>query len=117
MKTMWIGIFAGVINGLFGSGSGMIILPALAKQDNIGEIKARGTTIMSVLFLSIISSIFYAKNVNSGIELITIWYVIAGGIIGGTIGSKLIHKMPIKYLQMLLAIFMIYTGIRMIMNS
>mgnify|MGYP003293262360 CR=1 FL=1 len=31
-----------------------------------GFVKARGTTIMSVLFLSIISSIFYAKNIKRG---------------------------------------------------
>jgi len=113
MKIALVGIMAGIINGLFGSGSGMIILPALVANKELTQIKARGTTIMSVLFLSIISSIFYAKNINNGIELMTIWYVIAGGIIGGTVGSKIIHKIPIKYLQIMLAIFMIYTGIRM----
>ena len=112
MKIALIGIIAGIINGLFGSGSGMIILPTLLST--LDEVKARGTTIMSVLFLSIISSIFYFKNINNGVELIAIWYVVAGGIIGGTLGSKIIHKIPIKYLQMLLAIFMIYTGMRMI---
>ena len=113
MKTVLVGIIAGIINGLFGSGSGMIILPALVTKENINEVKARGTTIMSVLFLSIISSIFYAKNINNNIELLAIWYVVAGGIIGGTVGSKIIHKIPVKYLQILLAIFMIYTGIKM----
>jgi uncharacterized membrane protein YfcA len=113
MKITVIGILAGIINGLFGSGSGMIILPALA--GNIDEIKARGTTLMSVLFLSIISSIFYIKNFNIQIELKTIWYVVAGGIIGGMLGAKLINKIPIKYLQLLLAIFIIYTGIRMML--
>lgn len=113
MKIAIIGILAGIINGLFGSGSGMIILPALA--GNIDEIKARGTTLMSVLFLSIISSIFYIKNLNIQIDLKTIWYVVSGGIIGGVLGAKLINKIPIKYLQLLLAIFMIYTGIRMML--
>ena len=112
MKICIIGILAGIINGLFGSGSGMIILPALASS--IDEIKARGTTLMSVLFLSIISSIFYIKNLSIQIELKTIWYVIAGGVIGGMLGAKLIQKIPIKYLQILLAIFMIGTGIRML---
>jgi len=112
MKIALIGILAGIVNGLFGSGSGMIILPTL--MSDLDEVKARGTTIMSVLFLSIISSIFYLKNVNNEVELIAIWYVVAGGIIGGTIGSKIIHKIPVKYLQIILAVFMIYTGIRMI---
>ena len=62
MKIWLIGTIAGIINGLFGTGSGMIILPALVGC--IDEIKARGATLMSVLFLSIISSIFYIKNLN-----------------------------------------------------
>ncbi|MBE5813420.1 MAG: sulfite exporter TauE/SafE family protein [Clostridiales bacterium] len=113
MKFAIVGIIAGIINGLFGSGSGMIILPVLAS--NIDEIKSRGTTLMSVLFLSIISSIFYIKNLAIQIELKTIWYVVAGGIIGGALGAKIINKIPIKYLQILLAIFMIGTGIRMML--
>ena len=112
MKIAIIGILAGIINGLFGSGSGMVILPALLsnKQD---EVTARGTTIMSILFLSIISSIFYLKNSNNSIDLNAIWYVVAGGIIGGTLGSKLIKKVPVKYLQILSGVFMVYTGITM----
>ena len=114
MKIAIIGMVAGVINGLFGSGAGMIILPVLA--NNIDGIKARGTTLMSVLFLSIISSIFYIKNLSIQISLETIWYVVAGGIIGGALGAKLINKIPSKYLEVLLAIFMIGTGIRMILS-
>ena len=113
MKIAFVGIIAGIINGLFGSGSGMIILPALANAENSDEVKARGTTIMSVLCLSIISSIFYLKNNQNVLELQIVWYVVAGGIIGATVGSKIIKKISKKYLQILLAIFMILTGIRM----
>ena len=111
MKVWLIGVLAGAINGLFGSGAGMIILPALTS--NFDEIKSRGTTLMSVLFLSIISSIFYVKNLSAQIELQTIWYIVAGGIIGGAIGAKSINKIPIRYLQIALAMFMIFTGIKM----
>ena len=114
MKISIIGIVAGIINGLFGSGSGMIILPALLASDKFDEIKARGTTIMSVLFLSIISSIFYLKNPQNSIDLQSVWYVAAGGVIGGLGGAKLINIIPIKYIQILLSGFMIYTGIRML---
>ena len=112
MKIWLIGTLAGIINGLFGSGAGMIILPALSS--NLDEIKSRGTTLMSVLFLSIISSIFYLKNPQNSIDLQSVWYVAAGGVIGGLGGAKLINIIPIKYIQILLSGFMIYTGIRML---
>ena len=113
MSIEFIGIISGAINGLFGSGAGMIILPALCSMFDMEDKKSRGTTIMSILFLTIISSIFYFKNLT---DLKLIWYVSVGGVLGGIIGAKLINYIPAKYLRMLLGIFMIATGIKMILN-
>jgi len=106
-----VGMIAGAINGLFGSGAGMIILPALCSIFDMEDKKSRGTTIMSILFLTIISSIFYLKNTT---DLQLIWYVSVGGVVGGIIGAKLVNIVPPKYLKMILGIFMIITGIKMI---
>ena len=62
--------------------------------------------------INAIARSLFPKSPNN-IDLITIWYVIAGGIIGGAIGAKVIKKIPIKYLQIALALFMIFTGIKM----
>jgi len=107
-----VGIIAGAINGLFGSGAGMIILPALCSIFDMEDKKSRGTTIVSILFLTIISSIFYFKNMP---DVKFVWYVCVGGIVGGIIGAKLIDYIPAKYLKILLGIFMIATGIKMLL--
>jgi len=112
LSIEFVGIIAGAINGLFGSGAGMIILPALCSIFDMEDKKSRGTTIVSILFLTIISSIFYFKNMP---DLTLVWYVSVGGMLGGIIGARLINTIPTKYLKMLLGIFMIATGIRMLL--
>lgn len=111
MSIKIIGMIAGAINGLFGSGAGMIILPALSSIVEMEDKKSRGTTIVSILFLTIISSIFYFKNVT---DLQLVWYVSVGGVLGGIIGAKLINYIPAKYLKMILGIFMVATGVKML---
>ncbi len=106
-----IGIIAGFVNGFFGSGAGMIILPTLISVFDMNDVKSRGTTIMSVLFLSIISSIFYFKSVSS---LEIMWYAGVGGIVGGIIGAKLVKYIPPNVLKILLSGFLFFSGIRML---
>lgn len=113
MKFAVIGIIAGAVNGLFGSGAGMIVLPMLSSKLGMEEVEARGTTLMSVLFLSIISSIFYIKNIE---DFNFLWFIIAGGILGGTIGAKVIVYAPKRYLQIGFGVFMIITGLKMILT-
>ena len=106
-----IGIIAGLTNGLFSSGAGMIILPTLISVFNMDDSKSRGTTIMSVLFLSIISSIFYFKNIS---DLKTMWYVSVGGIVGGIFGASLVKYIPSKLLKIILGLFLVFSGLKMI---
>jgi len=111
LSIKFIGIVSGIINGLFGSGAGMIVLPALCSIFDMEDKKSRGTTIVSILFLTIISSIFYFKNLT---DLKLIWYVSVGGVLGGIIGAKLLNKLKNKVVQGVFVIFMILGGIGML---
>lgn len=107
-----IGLFAGIISGLFGAGGGMILVPALVSIIKLDEVKARATAITGILFMVITSSFFYFKadyiNWNLGIKCGI------GGIIGGFIGSKILVKISKKYLNLIFIFFLFYTSIKMI---
>ena len=111
-KQIIIGIMAGVISGFFASGGGMILVPAFVYLLNMGEQKARATSIMAILPMVIVSSIFYMKSdyINWSVAL----YCAAGGIIGGIIGAKLLKKLPDKILKIILILFLIYSSVKMI---
>lgn len=69
LKKIIIGLFAGTVTGLFGSGGGMILVPAFTFILKMGEKEARATSIFCILPMVCVSSIFYFNS--SYIELET----------------------------------------------
>lgn len=107
-----IGSIGGLLGGFFGSGSGLIILPAIIKFLKVDEYSARGTTLITVLFIVISSAFFYYKNNYFDLELGM--YTAIGGIIGGLLGAKLTKKIPKFWLSIMFEIFIIIIAIMMI---
>ena len=93
-------------------GGGMILVPSLVSIIKLGEVKSRATAIVCILFMVITSSFFYFKL--NYIDWNLSFKCAVGGIIGGIIGSKLLIKMPKKYLNLIFIIFLFYSSIRMI---
>lgn len=114
IKKIIIGLIAGVISGLFASGGGMIVVPALVYLLNVGEQKARATSLFVILPMVIASGIFYYKNDYIDWKIGILCAI--GGMIGGYLGSKYLKKIPELYLKFFFAIFLIYVSIRMIMS-
>ena len=106
------GAAAGIVNGLFGAGGGMILVPLL---NRFGKLKDKETfaTSLSVIFpLSLISIIVHSTRqvlpICEGLP-----YLI-GGTIGGTIGALALKKVSSKYLHLLFGILIIWGGIRLL---
>ncbi len=106
------GLIAGIISGFFGAGGGMILVPFLTLVLNKEEVEARATTILCIFFMVLTSSIFYFKQ--DSIDWIIAIKSSVGGIIGGIIGSRLLIKLDKKILQIIFIVFLIYSGIKMI---
>lgn len=97
--------FAGIINGLFASGAGQIlvfILVFILKEDSH---KARGTSVFSVGVITIFTLTRYINNIN--IKVIEIIIVAIIGIIFGYIGSKLMKKIYPVYLNLVSGILVL----------
>ena len=111
VKKVSVGLFAGFISGLFATGGGMIIVPALINVFKIDDAKARATSVFTILPMAIASGMFYYKNEyfdwNLGIRCAI------GGIIGGIVGAKLLNKVSTHILKTVFTFFLIYTSIRM----
>ncbi len=112
MKTMLIGLITGFINGIFGSGGGTILVPALNNILKIEEHKSHATALSIIIFFTLTSSFIYVKN---GIYDLHITYkVVIGSILGGMIGAKLLNKFSGKKLRLIFGIFMILASLRMV---
>ena len=111
IKIAVIGGLAGIICGLFGTGGGMILVPAFIYMLDIEPKKARATS-LCMLAMVIASSFFYYKNNyinwNSGL------LCAIGGIFGGYIGAIILKKVPDYILKILFTIFILYYAYRML---
>ncbi len=61
-KKILVGLFAGVISGLFTAGGGLILVPAFLYVLKMEPKKARATSIFCILPMVIVTAIFYGKN-------------------------------------------------------
>lgn len=114
LKLISIGIISGFINGLFGSGGGTIVVPALIFLVGLKDHKAHATAISIILPLSIISTIVYF--VKNTISIKTSVFVMIGGVVGSFLGAKFLNKIPTKVLRKIFGSVIIYTAIRMILK-
>ena len=112
VKKIILGIIAGIICGLFGTGGGLILVPAFIYMLKLDPKKSRGTSLSCMLVMVIVSSILYSKNKyidwKSGI------LCAIGGIIGGYFGAKILKNIPDYILKIVFVIFLIYYSIKIL---
>lgn len=114
LKTSFLGLVTGLVNGLFGSGGGTILIPFLEDKFNVEEQKSHATSIAVILPISIVSSFIYIKNVE--VDWKNLLLVILGSVGGGYVGAKLLNKVSGGFIHILFGITMIVAAIRMIMS-
>ncbi len=113
LKLVGIGFVTGIINGLFGSGGGTLIVPALVFILGIEDYKAHATAISIILPLSIISTFIYLKKDIIQYQIATM-IAIGGGVLGSLIGAKFLNKIPTSVLRKIFGTIIIITALRMI---
>ena len=103
VKKIILGIIAGIICGLFGTGGGLILVPAFIYMLKLDPKKSRGTSLSCMLVMVIVSSIFYSKNKYIDWKLGILCAI--GGIIGGYFGAKILKNIPDYILKIMFLIF------------
>ena len=62
IKKIIIGLVAGIVNGFFATGGGLILVPAFIYLLKMDSKKARGTAILCTLTMVLTSSIYYYQG-------------------------------------------------------
>ena len=105
-----VGSVAGVINGLFGAGGGMVLVPMLNRFTDLDEneiFPASIAIILPMCFITLFISSFRAP-IPWNTSLPYLFGSIIGGIISGFIGPKI----PVLWLHRVLGILILYGGWR-----
>lgn len=109
------GIFAGFLNGLFGSGGGTIIVPFLEGFLKVDPKKSHATAILIILGFTLVSLLFY--GFSGKLDFPLAFKVSLGGVIGGFLGAKLLGKLTFSAIHKIFGIFMMIAAARMVLFS
>ncbi len=114
LKKILVGFLAGLISGFFTAGGGLILVPAFVYILKMNEKTSRATSILCILPMVIVTAIFYNNShfINWNIAL----KCALGGVIGAILGTKLLKKIPDKYLKITFIIFLLYAGVNLIIK-
>lgn len=109
----WLcGALAGVVNGLFGAGGGMVLIPLLRKWTELEEKEIFACSVGIILPLSAMTLVVYflrgGEITSQGTS-----YII-GGTLGGVVAGLLFRKVNAKWLRVILGAFILYGGIRLL---
>lgn len=110
LRSAVSGAAAGLVNGFFGGGGGMLLVPLLSRWLKLGDRKAFATSVAIILPLCILSSAIYL--LRGGIDLsIALPYLLGGGI-GGILGGKLFKNVNMLWLRRGFGLLILYAGFR-----
>jgi len=112
IQSALVGMVTGFANGLFGSGGGTLLVPALQRFFNIETHKSHATALTVILPLTILSAWVYIRG--DTVDWQAVLWITIGGVPGGFVGAMLLNKLSSKWLHRLFGAFMIAAAIRMI---
>ncbi len=116
MKTLFVyisaGLFAGFVNGLFGTGGGIVIV-ALFTAYALPPEKVFASSNLTIMLLSLVSLFFYLKNGTLTVGLMPYFfkYSFIPALLGGAVGSLLLSKVKGSFLQKLFSLLVIVGGV------
>ena len=103
------GALAGLVNGLFGGGGGMVLLPAL-KEGGLAPKKAFATCVAVIFPICLISAAVFLLRTE--FDFPTALPYLIGGAVGGIIGGRLFKTVSNVWLRRIFAAFLLYGGVR-----
>lgn len=118
MRRSWFryglsGAAAGLVNGLFGAGGGMVLVPMLIHYGKLEDKKAFSSAVCIILPLCLVSIVVYwMKQVFPFTEALP---YLAGGLIGGVLGGILFRKVSVQFLHKIFGVVIFVGGLRLLL--
>lgn len=101
------GLTSGFLNGLFGSGGGIVAVMFMRKITK-DEKKAHAAATLMILILSGVSLFFY--GINGHVDWRNGWKFIPGGLVGAVLGTFFLKKIKPQKLRKIFSCILIISG-------
>ena len=114
MKEAWTarlaGGAAGLANGLFGGGGGMVFLPIQSRWGNLSQRKLYATCVGVIFPVCLVSAAVYLWK--GGVSLTESLPYLAGGLAGGFVGGRVFKNLSMTWLRRGFALLILYGGVK-----
>ena len=104
------GAGAGLINGLFGGGGGMLLVPLLTGWCALPQEKAFATSVAVMAPLCALSA--GLSLLRGDVTLSSALPYLAGGLLGGLIGGRVFGRLSMTWLRRGFALLILYGGVK-----
>lgn len=104
------GAVAGAVNGLFGAGGGMVLVPLLTFFSDFEEEEIFPTSVSIILPICVVS--LWMRSMNAPLPLEEALPYLIGSVFGGIIAGITANRIPIKWLHRGLGILILYGGVK-----
>ena len=105
---------AGVASALLGIGGGIVKVPLMHLAMGVPLRIATATSNMMIGVTAAASVIIYA--IHGGIDVYVAGPTAIGVFVGATAGSRLGHRVDLRYLRLLFVVVLLYTAVEMLMR-
>ncbi len=112
LKGIFTGLLTGGINGLFGGGGGMVVVPLLKNMLGYEEKHAHATAILVIAPVCAASAITYIINGYFAADVVIPAAI--GSVAGGLLGAFLLNKLPEFIVNAVFIAVMLVAGVRML---
>jgi uncharacterized membrane protein YfcA len=114
LKAAVTGALAGAVNGFFGGGGGMVLVPLFICWLKADERKTFATSVFIILPLCLVSAAVY--YLRGDLDFMQALPFLIGGLVGGFVGGRFFRKIPTAVLHRIFGLLLIYGGVRSLLQ-
>lgn len=110
-----IGFATSILSGALGIGGGVILIPTMVYLLGMDQHRAHGTSLAIISLVVLSSAILYSKH--GLVDWTVAVELMAGGVIGASIGARLCNRLSAGKLKRYFGIFLAFVGLRMLCSA
>ena len=112
-----VGFCSGILSGLLGVGSGILLIPTLVFLLSLPQKSAQGICLAVMVPMTLIGAIRYKINPNIEVNLSHAAWLALGAVAGAFIGTELVRYLSSNTLRKIFAVFILIVGVKMLLTT
>ena len=110
-----LGLGGGVLSAIMGIGGGFLLVPAMIYLLGMPTLLVIGTSALQIVFVAANVTVLQAWH-NQTVDLFLSLIMIAGGVVGAPLGSRLSVRLPGEQLRALMALLLVGMAIKLLID-